>query len=450
MKKLAAGCLFALLLICVAGSMCWADSATVLTAPSVPASQVVAIDSGHTTWVLISTALVMLMTPGLAFFYGGLVRRKNILSVLMQCFMVMCLVSIQWVVLGYSLVFGPDVGGLIGNLDWMRLKGVGMESSSYAPGVPHQAFALFQMMFAVITPGLIIGTFAERMRFSAFCLFSLLWATLVYDPVAHWIWGKGGFLAGMGAVDFAGGMVVHVNAGMAALAAALFLGKRQGYPNAISPPHNLPFAALGAGLLWFGWFGFNAGSALAANGVAVGAFMATHVAGCVAGITWSILDWIKFGKPTTLGMITGAVAGLAAVTPGSGYVDITGAMWIGIGSGIICWMAVTFAKAKFQYDDTLDAFGVHGVGGIWGSIAVGIWATKIFNTGGVDGLLHGNPIQFWIQVKAVLITMIYSFVATAALFKFVDMVATLRVSDHEERVGLDLTQHRESGYTLLD
>jgi Amt family ammonium transporter len=275
----------------------------------------------------------------------------------------------------------------------------------------------------------------------------------VYDPVAHWIWGKGGFLGvlgGMGAVDFAGGMVVHVNAGMAALAAAFFLGKRRGYPDSISPPHNLPFAALGAGLLWFGWFGFNAGSALAANGIAVSAFMATHIAGCVAGVTWSILDWMKFGKPTTLGMITGAVAGLAAVTPASGFVDVTGAAWIGLGAGIVCWISVTFAKAKFKYDDTLDAFGVHGVGGIWGSIAVGIWATKAVNAGGVNGLLHGNPMQLWLQVKAVLVTMIYSFFVSAILFKFVDMVATLRVSDHEERVGLDLTQHKESGYTLLD
>ena len=395
----------------------------------------------------------MLMTPGLAFFYGGLVRRKNILSVLMQCFMIMCLISLQWVILGYSMAFGPNLGGVIGNLDWMWLKGVGMGSSDYAPGVPHQAFALFQMMFAVITPALIIGTFAERMRFSAFCLFSVLWATLVYDPVAHWIWGKGGFLGslgGMGAVDFAGGMVVHVNAGMGALAAAIFLGKRQGFPNTISPPHNLPFAVLGAGLLWFGWFGFNAGSALAANGVAVSAFMATHVAGCVAGITWSVLDWIKFGKPTTLGMITGVVAGLAAVTPASGFVDVTGATWIGLGAGIVCWISVTFVKARFKDDDSLDAFGVHGIGGIWGSIAVGVWATKAVNANGVNGLLYGNPMQLWIQTKAVLITAIFSFAASMILFKFVDMVATLRVSEHEERVGLDLTQHREAGYTLLD
>jgi len=251
-------------------------------------------------------------------------------------------------------------------------------------------------------------------------------------------------------VDFAGGMVVHINAGMAALAAAVFLGRRQGYPHAISPPHNLPFAALGAALLWFGWFGFNAGSALAANNVAVSAFMATHIAGAVAGITWIVLDWIKFGKPTTLGMITGAVAGLAAVTPASGFVSISGAVWIAVGAGIACWIAVTFTKARFKYDDSLDAFGVHGIGGIWGSIAVGIWATKTVNSAGVDGLVCGNPAQLLIQLKAVLVTMAYSFVMSLALFKFVDMVAGLRVSEHEERIGLDLTQHRESGYTVID
>jgi Amt family ammonium transporter len=258
MRKFAVGCAVVWLMASAMGTVAWADDAPVVTSPPAVMSAAVPIDSGHTTWVLISTALVMLMTPGLAFFYGGLVRRKNILSVLMQCFMIMCLISLQWVILGYSMAFGPNLGGVIGNLDWMWLKGVGMGSSDYAPGVPHQAFTLFQMMFAVITPALIIGTFAERMRFSAFCLFSVLWATLVYDPVAHWIWGKGGFLGslgGMGAVDFAGGMVVHVNAGMGALAAAIFLGKRQGFPNTISPPHNLPFAVLGAGLLWFGWFG---------------------------------------------------------------------------------------------------------------------------------------------------------------------------------------------------
>lgn len=427
---------------------------TIQAAPeTIAATAGSAINTGDTVWILLSAALVMLMTPGLAFFYGGLVRRKNILSILMQCFMMLCVISLQWVFCGYSLSFGPDVIGITGNIDWLGLKGVGMNPSAYAPTVPHQAFVIFQMMFAVITPGLIIGAFAERMRFSAFCVFSILWATLVYDPICHWVWGNGGFLGtqgGSGAVDFAGGIVVHINAGMAALAAVVVLGKRKGFPDSISPPHNLPFAALGAGLLWFGWYGFNAGSALAANSVAVSAFLATHVAGAIAGLTWSILDWVKFGKPTTLGMITGAVAGLAAVTPGAGYVQISGALWIGFGAGVICWMAVTALKAKLQYDDSLDAFGVHGLGGLWGSIAVGIWATKSVNPNGVNGLFYGNPLQLWIQIKAVAITATYSFIMSLILFKIVDFILKLRVSEHEELVGLDLTQHRESGYTLID
>jgi Amt family ammonium transporter len=410
-----------------------------------------AIDTGDTTWMLVSTALVMLMTIGLAFFYGGLVRRKNMLSVLMQCFMILCLISLQWVVLGYSLSFGPDKGSLIGGLDWLCLNGVGMKpNADYAGTIPHQVFMMFQMMFAVITPALIIGAFAERMKFSAFCVFALLWATLVYDPIAHWIWGVGGFLRNWGTLDFAGGAVVHINAGMTSLAAALVLGRRRGYPNGISPPHNLPFAVLGAGLLWFGWFGFNAGSALKASGLAGNAFTVTHIAGSVAGITWAILDWLKFKKPTTLGMITGAVAGLAAITPASGFVTPTAAIAIGIGAGLFPWMAVTYLKGRLGYDDSLDAFGVHGVGGIWGVIAAGLWATKTINPDGADGLLYGNPIQLWIQIKAVIITIAYSFTVGLVLLKLVDIVMKLRVSEHEERVGLDLTQHREAAYTLID
>ena len=448
-------------------TLTWSASAqTTASAPAAPAGIAAAapavstVNSGDTAWVLMSTALVLLMMiPGLAFFYGGLVRRKNVLSVLMQCFFIMCVISIQWVLFGYSLAFGPDVKGLIGNLSWAGLTSVGMEPfSAYAATIPHQVFMLFQMMFAVITPGLIIGAFAERMKFTSFVVFTLLWATLVYDPVCHWVWGLGGFLSRFdatgnlrpGALDFAGGTVVHINAGMAALAAALLFGKRQGYPHGISPPHNLPIAALGAALLWFGWFGFNAGSALAANGVAVNAFLATHVAGCVAGVTWCALDWIKFGKPTTLGIITGVVAGLAAVTPAAGYIETSGAVWIGLVAAILCWIAVTAVKAKLRYDDTLDAFGVHGVAGIWGSLAVGLWATKAVNPHGVDGLFAGNPVQLWIQTKAVLISAVYSFVVSLVLLKFVDLVIGLRVTDHEERIGLDLTQHREASYTVLD
>jgi Amt family ammonium transporter len=424
-----------------------------LAGPALAGDAASTITCGDTAWILVSTAQVMLMTPALAFFYGGLVRKKNILSVLMQCFTVLCIISIQWVLVGYSLSFGPSANGLIGNLDWFGLGGVGMEASSYAPKVPHQAFVLFQMMFAVITPGLIIGAFAERMKFSAFCLFSVLWATLIYNPVCHWVWGQGGFLGmlgGWGAIDFAGGIVVHINAGMAALAAAIFLGRRKGFPHTMSPPHNLPVAVMGAGLLWFGWFGFNAGSALSAGNVAVSAFMATHVSGAAAGLSWCVFDWVKFGKPTTLGMITGAVAGLAAVTPAAGFVTPIGAMAIGIASGGICWAAVTYLKAKLGYDDTLDAFGVHGVGGIWGTLAAGLFAAKTVNPDGPNGLLYGNPAQFVIQLKAVAITAAFSFVGSLLLLKLVDLVMGLRVGEHEERVGLDLTQHKEAGYTVID
>jgi len=412
------------------------------------------VNSGDTSWLLISTALVMFMTPGLAFFYGGLVRRKNVLSVLMQCFMILCLVTLQWVLFGYSLSFGPDVKGFIGNLSWAGLKDVGLTPHSvYGTTVPHQAFMIFQAMFAVITPGLIIGAFAERMRFLPFCVLTMLWATLVYDPVAHWVWADKGFLGtfgGMGALDFAGGTVVHINAGMAALAAALVLGKRVGYPNKMSPPHSLPFAVLGAAILWFGWFGFNAGSSLGANGLAVSAFVVTHVAAAAGGLTWAVMDWIFQSRPTMLGMITGAVGGLVAITPASGFVNVFGAIGIGVGVGVICYIAVTFVKAKLGYDDALDAFGVHGIGGIWGAIATGLWATKTINPGGADGLLYGNPGQLWIQIKAVAITMVYSFVMSYILFKLVDKVMGLRATEHEERVGLDLIDHRETGYTMLD
>lgn len=410
------------------------------------------IDTGDTAWVLTSAALVLLMTPGLAFFYGGLVRRKNVLSVLMQCFMLMCVVTLQWVVLGYSLAFGPDVNGLIGNLSWFGLSGVGLEpNADYAATIPHQAFMIYQAMFAIITPGLIIGAFAERMRFPAFCLFMLLWATLVYDPIAHWVWGVGGFLRGDGALDFAGGTVVHVNAGVAALAAALVLGRRLGYPDNMSPPHNLPFAVLGAGLLWFGWFGFNAGSALGAGALATNAFVVTHIATATAGLTWSIMDWIFNSRPTVLGMITGAVAGLVAITPAAGFVNPMGAIGIGIGAGVICYLAVAFVKAKLGYDDALDAFGVHGIGGMWGALATGLWATKSVNPAGADGVFYGNPAQLAIQLKAVIVTILYSFIVTWVLLKLVQVIAgPLRVAEREERIGLDLTDHRETGYTLLE
>lgn len=413
-----------------------------------------AINSGDTAWLMISAALVMLMTPGLAFFYGGLVRRKNVLSVLMQCIFILCLVTIQWVLFGYSLSFGPDIKGIIGDLSWVGLTGVGLTPHSiYGTTVPHQAFMIFQAMFAVITPALIIGAFAERIRFIPFCIFTLLWSTLVYDPVAHWVWADKGMLGtfgGIGALDFAGGTVVHINAGMAALAGALFLGKRIGYPNKMSPPHNLPFAVLGAGLLWFGWFGFNAGSSLCANGLAVSAFVVTHIATAAAGMTWGILDLLHNRRSTLLGVITGAVAGLVAITPAAGFVTPMGSIAIGFGAGLICYLSVTFMKTKLGYDDSLDAFGVHGVGGIWGAIATGVFATTSINPAGADGLLYGNPGLVLTQLKAVGITMLYSFVMSFILFWVVDKLFGLRASEHGERVGLDLTEHREAAYTTLE
>ncbi|HOW87524.1 MAG TPA: ammonium transporter [Candidatus Omnitrophota bacterium] len=410
-----------------------------------------AVNGGDTAWVLISAGLVFLMTPGLAFFYGGLVRKKNMLSVLMQCFMLMCLMTLQWVVIGYTLSFGPDVKGMIGNLSWAGLHGVGVEPfADYSATIPHQAFMIFQAMFAIITPGLILGAFAERMKFSAFCVFSLLWATFVYDPVCHWVWGVGGFLRNSGALDFAGGTVVHINAGIAALVCALVLGKRKGYPGHMSPPHNLPFAVLGAGLLWFGWFGFNGGSSLAANGLAASALVVTHIAAAAAGLTWSLLEWKISSKPTMLGMITGAVAGLVAITPAAGFVTPIDAIWIGAGVSLICYFFVAVVKTKLGYDDSLDAFGVHGIGGIWGALATGLWATKTVNPAGNDGLFYGNPGLFLIQLKAVAVTIVYSFIISWVLLKIVDAVMGLRVSEDEERIGLDLTQHRESGYTILD
>jgi Amt family ammonium transporter len=415
------------------------------------AEQAPRIDTGDTAWVLTASAMVLLMTPGLAFFYGGLVRRKNILSVLMQCFVIICIVSIQWVFFGYSLSFGPDHGGLIGDLSWFGLRGVGAEPHpAYAATIPHIVFMAFQMMFAVITPALVIGAFAERMKFSTLCVFALLWATVVYAPITHWVWGDGGFLRAGGTLDFAGGIVVHISAGIAALVAALMLGRRLGYPTNVAPPHNLPFAVLGAGLLWFGWFGFNAGSALGAGAVAGGAFVATHLAGSAAGLAWALIEWMHNGRPTVLGIITGSVAGLAAVTPASGFVRPTGAIWIGIGAAALCYYTAVILKAKLGYDDTLDAFGVHGVGGIWGVIATGLFATKAVNAAGADGLFYGGHDLLWAQVKATAVTAGWSLIGTFLILKALDAAMGLRVSEHEERVGLDLTGHRESAYTLLD
>lgn len=408
------------------------------------------IDTGDTGWMLVSTALVMLMTPGLAFFYGGLVRRKNILSVMMQCFMLLAVISLQWLLFGYSLAFGPDHSGMIGGLSWVGLNGVGLvPEPGYASTIPHQLFMVFQMMFAVITPALIIGAFAERMKFSAFLLFSFLWATVVYDPMAHWVWGQGGWLRELGVLDFAGGIVVHISAGMGALAAALVLGRRRGYPVAVSPPHNLPFAILGAALLWFGWFGFNAGSALGANALSVSSFVATHMAGVAAAIAWAALEWIVRKRPTALGTISGAIAGLACVTPASGYVTPLGALGIGALAGVVCYLAVVVVKGRLGYDDSLDAFGVHGIGGMLGVLLVGLWANGAVNPAGGDGLFHGEPGQLLVQLVAVAACALYALAVSWGLLKFVDKLVGLRVSPDHEDIGLDLTQHRESAYTVV-
>lgn len=408
------------------------------------------INSGDTAWVLASSALVMLMTPGLAFFYGGMVRRKNILGILMQCFTILCVLSVQWVLFGYSLSFGPG-NPFMGGLSWFALNGVGLEPyPDYSATIPHQAFMIFQAMFAIITPALIIGAFAERMKFSAFIVFTLLWATFVYAPICHMVWAVGGFIRNMGALDFAGGTVVHINAGIAALATAIVIGKRTGYANKPTPLHNMPFTVLGAALLWFGWFGFNAGSALAANSLATNAFVVTHVATAAAGLSWALIEWKFNGKPTMFGMATGAVAGLVAITPASGFVNVMGALIIGLLVSLFCFLAVSVIKPKFGYDDSLDAFGVHCIGGAWGALATGLFATKAVNAAGADGLFYGNPAQFLIQLKAVAITAVYSFVVTFVIYKIVDLIMGVRVSHEDEVMGLDLTQHHERAYTILE
>jgi Amt family ammonium transporter len=393
-----------------------------------------------------SAALVMLMTPALGFFYGGLVRRKNVLATIMHSFFILCLISVQWVLWGYTLAFGPDFNGIIGGLDWLTLKGVGQEPGPYAATVPHQAFMVFQMMFAVITPALITGAFAERKRFKAFVVFTLLWATFVYDPVAHWVWG-GGWLGQLGALDFAGGTVVHITSGVSALVAALVLGRRVGYGREALEPHDATMTVLGASLLWFGWFGFNAGSAITAGGLAANAFVVTNTAAAMAALTWMTVSWIHKGAPSVLGAAAGAVAGLVAITPASGYVDVSASILIGLGAGVFCYTAIQLTK-RLKVDDALDVFGVHGVGGAWGAIATGIFATVAINSGAKDGLLAGNPGQLGIQAIAVGASILYSAVMTFVILKLIDVFVGLRVPESEEVLGLDASQHREAAYQI--
>jgi len=405
----------------------------------------VKVDSGDTAWVLVSAALVMLMTPGLAFFYGGMVRKKNILSMLMQCFIIMGVIGLQWVLFGYSLSFGPG-GRFWGGLQWFGLNGVGFDPyPAYAGTIPHQAFMIFQAMFAIITPALIVGAFAERMKFSAFLIFIVLWATFVYDPIAHWVWGDGGWLKARGALDFAGGTVVHINAGIAALAAAIATGRRRGYDNVPTPPHNLPFTVLGAGLLWFGWFGFNAGSALSINGVAVNALVTTNIAAAFATLSWMAVDWYLNGKPSATGAAIGGVCGLVAITPAAGFVDVSAAIAIGIVAGMVCNFVVILLN-RTALDDTLDVFACHGVGGMWGAIATGIFAQKAVNVAGNNGLLFGNPKQVAIQALAVVAVAVWAFLMSAVILKVIDWTMGLRVSAEEEEMGLDLSQHGEYAF----
>ena len=409
-----------------------------------------AVDTGDTAWVLASTALVMLMTPGLALFYGGMSRRKNVLNTIMLSFIALGLVSVQWVLWGYSLAFGPDKAGLVGSLSWFGLHGVGIDPNpNYATTIPHQLFAAFQLMFAIITVALITGSIVGRMRFPAFLVFAVLWSTLVYDPLAHWVWGVGGWLRNMGALDFAGGTVVHISSGVSGLVAALVLGRRREHGVEPMLPHNLPLTVLGAGLLWFGWFGFNAGSSLAANGLAVSAFVVTNTAAAAAALAWVFAEWMHRGKPTVLGAASGCVSGLVAITPASGFVGPLSAIAIGLVAGAVCYLAVAVLKPKLGYDDALDAFGVHGVGGTWGALATGLFASKTVNPAGADGLFFGNPAQIGPQMVSIFATWVFAAAVTFAILKLVGLFTPLRASEEEETVGLDLTQHGEEAYRGL-
>jgi Amt family ammonium transporter len=409
------------------------------------------IDTGDTAWILISTALVMLMTPGLAFFYGGLVRRKNVLSTIMHSFFILGLVSVTWVLWGYTLAFGPDTGqGLIGGLDWLGLNGVtGAPSDVYATTVPHLAFMAFQMMFAIITPALITGAFAERKRFRAFVLFAVAWSTLVYAPIAHWVWSPDGWLFTLGVLDFAGGTVVHLSSGIAALVAALFIGRRLGLTDDehATEPHDVTMTVLGAGLLWFGWFGFNAGSALAANGVAANAFVTTNTAAAMAAITWVTISWLHKGSPSVLGAAVGAVAGLVAITPAAGFVTPAAAVLIGFGVGIVCYGASTL-RLRSRVDDALDVFAVHGVGGAFGALATGVFATTAVNEFALPGLLEGGAGQVVTQLIGIGATGAYSAVMTAAILFVINLFVKIRVPSEAEEAGLDVAQHGEVAYQL--
>ena len=404
------------------------------------------INTGDTAWILVCCSLVLLMTPGLAFFYGGMVRKKNLLSTLTLSYVFMALIGVQWLLFGYSLSFGNDIGGFIGGLNFLGFNNVGITPSpDYASTIPHQVFATFQMMFAVITPALITGAFVERVRFKSFLLFSILWATLVYDPLCHWVWGKGGWLGAMGLLDFAGGTVVHISAGFSALAFALVIGPRRGFPKTPMEPNNIPFTVLGTGLLWVGWFGFNAGSALSANGVAGGALLATNTSAAGAALVWILLSWLD-GRPSLLGMVTGMVVGLAAVTPASGFVTPLAALVIGMVAAPISYYAIRFRSNK-ELDESLDVWACHGLASTWGMIATGLFATTAANPDGANGLFYGNAAQVGTQLLGTVVTMVFAFGVTFILAKALDMSIGLRVNEMEEEVGLDISGHGERAYS---
>jgi len=406
----------------------------------------VMVNGADTAFILAAAGLVLLMTPGLALFYAGMVRSKNALGTIMQSLILISLISLEWVYIGYSMSFSPDVSGLVGDLSWLALKGVRTApSATYATTIPHSVFMIYQCMFAVITPALIAGAFAERVRFPAFVVFSLLWAIFVYNPVCHWIWGSGGWLAKLGVLDFAGGLVVHATCGAAALASVIVIGPRKGYGQTNFMPHNLPMTMLGTGLLWFGWFGFNGGSALAANEVAATAFVATHLAGMSGMAMWTVMEWIKLGKPTTLGAASGAISGLATITPAAGFVGPNAAIFIGLIAGVVCYLAVNL-KSKYKFDDSLDVVGIHGVGGVTGTLLLGVFASKAANSHGVDGLLSGNGAQFWAQLIGVGVVCGYAFVVSWIILKGVHVVMGLRITEEAEHQGLDYTEHSETAY----
>ncbi|MEW6347504.1 MAG: ammonium transporter [Thermodesulfobacteriota bacterium] len=403
------------------------------------------MNPADTAFVLVCSALVLVMTPGLAIFYGGLTRSKNVLSTMMHSFYLMGLATVVWVVYAYSLAFGTDVGGLIGSLEHFMANGVGAQVRQ-GQTIPHSVFFAFQCMFVIITPALIAGAFAERMKFTAYVVFMVLWITLVYAPICHWVWG-GGWLSKIGILDFAGGLVVHLNCGVAALAAALIVGKRRGYGKTPFIPHNLTLTLLGVGLLWFGWFGFNAGSQLAADGVAASAFIATHVAAAAGVLSWGFAEWIHRGKPTTLGIGSGAIAGLGSITPASGFVGIGAALIVGVVAGVICYLAV-LAKDRLGYDDSLDVVGIHGVGGVWGTLATGLFASKLVNEAGNNGLFFGNASQFGVQLIGVVAVIAWCLIVTTVILYVIKAVIGLRVAEEQEEAGVDTALHGEVGYDL--